>query len=73
MFPWMKLNVASIMCVTILHIIIGAMIILSKPYLLANGIKDEMMILLVVANSTYSAWAMLMCHLLLSSYAVVDE
>ena len=73
LFPWMDLTLASIMSVVIFPLIIGVINILSTGYRLTNIINDELMSLLAFANSVHSAWAFLMCHMLLNSSAVVDE
>ena len=48
LFPWMDLTLLSIMSVVIMNQILGAINILSTQYLLANGITDDMIILLVI-------------------------
>ena len=73
MFPWMDLTLASIVYVAILHLIFGVMNILSTLYILANGIEDYLISLMFVSNSAHSFWALLMCHMSLSSSAFVDE
>ena len=73
LFPRMVLTLASIMYVEIMNLILGVMNIIPAQYLLANGIKDDLMILLVIVNRVHSSWALLMCHLLISFSAVVEE
>ena len=61
------------MSIAIVHLIFVVMNILSTQYVLGNGIKDDLMILLVIAYIAHSAWDLPMCHLSLSYYVVVDE
>ena len=61
------------MSIAIVHLILKAMNNLLTEYLLANGIMDDLIILLDAANIVHSAWELLMCHLLLSSSGVADE